>query len=62
MKKTSDARIAANTRYNIKTYERFIVSLRKIDDADILSALKELFDQGHTTTESFKILIRKGMQ
>lgn len=62
MKKTSDAKIAANTRYNSKTYERFIVSLRKIDDADILSALKELFDQGYTTTESFKILIRKGMQ
>ena len=62
MKKTSDARIAANARYNSKTYERFIVSLRKIDDADILLALKELFEQGHTTTESFKILIRKGMQ
>ena len=61
MKKTSDARIAANSRYNAKTYDRFIVSLRKVDDIDILNALNELFEQGYTTTEAFKLLIREGI-
>lgn len=62
MKKTSDARIVANSRYNAKTYDRFIVSLRKADDIDILNALNKLFEQGYTTTEAFKILIRKGLE
>lgn len=62
MKKTSDAQLEATAKYKKKVYQRFILSLRKIEDADILSALNELFEQGYTTTEAFKILIRKGLE
>ena len=61
MKKTSDAQLEATAKYKKKVYQRFILSLRKIEDEDILSALNELFEQGYTTTEAFKILIRKGL-
>lgn len=61
MKKTSDAQLEATAKYKKKIYQRFILSLRKIEDEDILSALNELFVQGYTTTEAFKILIRKGL-
>lgn len=61
MKKTSDAQLEATAKYKKKIYQRFILSLRKIEDEDILSALNELFEQGYTTTEAFKILIRKGL-
>lgn len=61
MKKTSVAQLEATAKYKKKVYQRFILSLRKIEDADILSALDELFEQGYTTTEAFKILIRKGL-
>ena len=61
MKKTSDAQLEATEKKKKKVYQRFILSLRKIEDEDILSALNELFEQGYTTTEAFKILIRKGL-
>lgn len=61
MKKTSDAQLEASKKYKKRVYTRYTLSLRKIEDADILSALDELFEQGYTTTEAFKILIRKGL-
>ena len=62
MKKTSDAQLEASEKYKKRVYARYTLSLRKIEDADILSALDELFEQGYTTTEAFKTLIRKGLE
>lgn len=61
VKKTSNAQLEASAKYNAKTYTRYYVSLRKIDDADILSALDELFSIGFSTSEAFKLLIREGI-
>lgn len=61
MRKTSDAQLEATAKYHKKTYERYNVSIRKVDDADIIAALNELFSLGFSTSEAFKILIREGI-
>ena len=61
MRKTSDAQLEATAKYHKKTDERYDVSIRKVDDADIIAALNELFSLGFSTSEAFKILIRDGI-
>ena len=61
MQKITPAKIASNKRYDAKTYDRRIVSLRKQDDADIIAAVDELIAKGMTTSEAFKYLIRKSL-
>ena len=61
MKKTSDAQLEATAKYRKKTYSQYSVAFRKIDDADIIAALEELFNLGFSTSEAFKFLIREGI-
>lgn len=59
MKKVTPAKAAATKRYDAKTYDRRMISLRIKDDADIIAAVDELIAKGMTTSEAFKHLIRK---
>lgn len=61
MNKISPSDIAAKRRYDAKTYDRRIVSLRKQDDADIIAALDALIAEGQTTTQAFRTIMRRGL-
>lgn len=61
MHKIRPSDIAAKKRYDAKTYDRRIVSLRKQDDADIIAALDALIADGQTTTQAFRTILRRGL-
>ena len=46
-------------RYNDKTYERYAIALRKIEDADIIELIEAEKAKGFQTTEAIKNLIRR---
>lgn len=45
-KKNSDAKIAANRRYDTKTYKYYSLRLRYEDDADIIDDLEQAKREG----------------
>ena len=48
-------------RYKKKTYDRMMVSFRKVDDADILAAIAAKKAEGLQTSDAVKALIRDGL-
>lgn len=60
-KKKSRTSNEAKMRYSKKTYERYAVSFRKIDDIDCIDAIKDEMSKGYTVSEAFKRLIRKSI-
>ena len=50
-----------NQRYKKKTYDRILVSFRKVDDADILAAISAKKAEGMQTSDAVKALIRDGL-
>lgn len=46
-------------RYADKVYKRYTVSLRKIEDADIIEQIERAKEHGVDTSDAFKALIRK---
>ena len=47
------------TRYNKKTYQQYMLSLRKVDDADIIEMIEAEKAKGFGTSEAIKNLITK---
>ncbi len=45
-------------RYQKKTYKKYGVAFRKIEDADCIEAIENEISKGYTTSEAFKRLIR----
>lgn len=52
--KNTDARIAANRRYDAKTYKRYSVYLRVEDDADIIASIEEAKKNGYSIRDWLK--------
>ena len=48
-------------RYHAKTYDRMVVSLRKIDDADVIAAIAARKASGMQTSDAVKSLIREAL-
>jgi hypothetical protein len=46
-------------RYNKKTYKSYNVSLRLVDDADLIELIEKEKSAGASTTEAFRKLLRK---
>jgi len=46
-------------RYQKKTYQKYTIALRKIEDADIIDTIETEKAKGFTTSEAFKRLLRK---
>ena len=51
----------AKTRYNDKTYDTLTIKLHKLNDIDIISAVKKLTDSGLTKSDAIRILFRKAI-
>lgn len=49
--KVTEARRAANDRYDAKTYKRITLSLRRQDDADIIESIKSAQSEGANLRE-----------
>jgi plasmid rolling circle replication initiator protein Rep len=45
-------------RYNDKTYQRYQLNLRKVEDADLIERIEKEKASGFTTTEAIKKLIK----
>ena len=50
---------AVKARYNKKTYQQYMLTLRKVDDADIIEKIEAEKAKGFGTTEAIKNLIKK---
>ena len=50
---------AVKKRYNEKTYTRYMINLRKVEDADIISLIEAEKAKGASTSEAIKTLIKK---
>lgn len=48
-------------RYQKKTYTKYSVAFRKIEDADCIQAIENEIAKGYTTSEVFKRFIRKNI-
>ena len=49
----------AYRRYAIKTYNKYLINLRKVEDADIIARVEERKAAGQSPTEYFKRLARE---
>ena len=45
-------------RYIKKTYERYLLTLRKVEDADLINRIEEEKAKGFSTSEAIKNLIK----
>ena len=45
-------------RYNDKTYQRFQLNLRKVEDAELIERIEEEKAKGFSTSEAIKNLIK----
>ena len=45
-------------RYNDKTYQRYQLALRKVEDADLINRIEKEKASGLSTTEAIKNLIK----
>lgn len=50
---------AAKLRYNTKTYARYELKLRKVEDAELIARIEAEKAKGLSTTEAIKILLSK---
>ena len=48
-----------NQRYKKKTYDRRMLTLRKVEDADIIAMIDAERAKGYQTSEAIKNLIRR---
>lgn len=60
-KRKTHTSAAATQRYHAKTYERMVVSLRKVDDADVIAAIAARKASGLQTSDAVKSLIREAL-
>lgn len=61
MPKSTEARIAANARYNQKNVKQFKIGLNKSTDADIIAKLEQLKIEKKSQADYVKKLIRKDL-
>ena len=59
MPKSTEARIAANARYNQEHVKQFKIGLNKSTDADIIAKLEQLKNEKKSQADYVKKLIRK---
>lgn len=50
---------AVKKKYNDKTYQRYSINLRKLEDEDCINYLLEEQKKGYSVVETFKRLIRQ---
>lgn len=60
--KVTEARRAANDRYDAKTYKRITLSLRRQDDADIIESIKSAQSEGANLREWLRGVFDKAMK
>lgn len=60
-KRKTHTSTAVTQRYHAKTYDRMVVSLRKIDDADVIAAIAARKASGMQTSDAVKSLIREAL-
>lgn len=60
--KVTEARRAANDRYDAKTYKRVVFALRIKDDADIIEDIESAQSEGATLREWLRNLFDKAMK
>lgn len=60
-KRKTHTSTAVTQRYHAKTYDRMVVSLRKVDDADVIAAIAARKASGMQTSDAVKSLIREAL-
>ena len=60
-KRKTHTSTAVTQRYIDKTYDRLTVSLRRIDDADVIAAIAARKAAGLQTSDAVKSLIREAL-
>ena len=60
--KVTEARRAANDRYDAKTYKRVVFALRIKDDADIIEDIESAQSEGAALREWLRNLFDKAMK
>lgn len=60
-KRKTHTSTAVKQRYNAKTYERVALSLRKVEDADVIAAIAARKAAGMQTSDAVKSLIRDAL-
>lgn len=53
---------AVKKRYNDKTYKAYTVTLRKVEDADLIARIEAEKAKGFQTTEAFKRLLNENSE
>lgn len=60
MKKNSDAKIRANTKYSEKTYKTYALRLRIEDDSDIIESIEHAKEKGLSYREWLRTIFDNG--